>query len=128
MNNVHTVADAHAFPGSSSAAGIERLRISRDAAEARRTAEGNDAGKQRALEVADFEETDRIATAFAEGMGIVDTPDEAAMMLARVVLDDENLDWRDVADLMTQLFGRSAPTVAEIRGFVEGVIEIHDQV
>ncbi len=128
MNNVHESSDDSTFPGSSSSAGIDRLRKSRDAAEERREAEGKDAGKRWALEVAEFEPIDSVATSFAEGMGVLDTSDDAAMLLARVVLDDENPDWRDVADLMTQMFGRSAPSTAEIRAFVEGVIEIHDQV
>jgi len=110
---------------------LERLRASRDAKEEARNAEGAAAGKRWALDEADHEQLERVAS--LDISGVVDSyhdsaKDDAAKTLAAALCDDEDVHWDDVAAQMEMIFGRKSPSLAEIEGFIEGATEIYSQV
>lgn len=121
----------HELKGSNVEQGhIERLRESRKSNTERRQAEGVALGKQWAGEEAEYEDLERVAA-----LGSVQSFDfgeenaaQAAKALTSALTDDPNPSWDDVGVAMEGVFGRMAPTLAEIEGFIEGATEIFDQV
>lgn len=106
-------------------ASIERLRQSRSSNEERREAEGHAAGKEWALNVADYEELERVAKIDVD---IEIDADGFAKTLASAFLDDEGPSWSETSETMEALFGRASPTIAEVRGFINGATEVYDLV
>lgn len=105
--------------------GLDRLRRSRSSSEALRRSEGKAAGKQWALEVAEFEAVERVVAA-VENLG--EEAQTARFALAVATLDDEAPGLDEVAREMDNLLGRKNPTVAEVECFIEAVMEVHAEV
>lgn len=111
-------------------AALERLRVSRTSAAEHRYADGVKAGKDWALNRAEFPDIERVArlsddqVPWNHAVGA----DACARELAAAILDDDQPTWEEVATGMERLFGRAAPSTHEVEGFVAGVCEVLDAV
>lgn len=106
-------------------ASLQRLRESKRAAAAARGADAEGAGKQWALNVAEFDELERVAALRDHA---TTTKGELSYALAAAILDDDRPSGRDVSELFEQILGRAEPSDEEARGFIDGAIEVFDQV
>ena len=109
-------------------AGIERLRASRESASDRKRAEAVAAGKTWALEVAEFDQLERVAgldpdefcgqpSAYGWGDGLV-----------AAVNGDESVQREEIEAFCEQHLGVDYPDAEQVAGFVEGAIEVFDEV
>jgi hypothetical protein len=99
---------------------LARLRVSRAEKLDDDRAAGVAAGKTWALDHADYDELERVAS-------LTDTNVEPHT-LAAAILDDERPDRQQAEELMERLFGRDHPSVGEFEGFIEGANEVFEKV
>ena len=105
-------------------ASIERLRASKQKVMVQREAEGVTLGKQWALEVADYEQLERVAKLAEEALEDDDQSANAARALAAAILG-EHANWSEVVEELEPIFGEGhLPRDAEVNGFVAGAAEI----
>ncbi len=105
--------------------GLDRLRRSRATSEDRRRSEGRADGKHWALEVAEFEDIERVVAAVGN---LGEDAQTARFALAVATLDDEAPGLDYVESEMQSLFGRKSPTLAEGKGFLDAVMEVHAEI
>jgi hypothetical protein len=109
-------------------ASIERLRASRDKDDERRKAEGIASGKNWALHKAEYSDIERVVNIDFEQIDAAESNADAAYLLAAAMLDEERPSVSDAIEQMEYFLGRKSPTIAEVRGFIEGVWDVYSQV
>jgi len=101
-------------------AGLERLRASRKNVEEHNHADGVRLGKEWALNEAEYDELERVAS-------IEETGDDPGFDLSNAVFGDA-FDRRDARDWLKRTFHTSEPSEESVLGFLEGAAEVFDQV
>lgn len=108
-------------------AGLERLRASRASKEETDRATGVAAGKQWALEVAEYDQLKRVAELDPDE--IYGECKDAFGWGAQIVFAvDGNADRGDIARFCEEHLGVADPGPELVAGFVEGAIEVFDEV
>lgn len=106
------------------AAGIERLRVSKQSKAERELAEGFALGKRWALEHADYDELERVAD-------LVETAELAEVNgyhLVQAVNNDDKPGRRDIQETLDSLVGCEQPSDSLVEGFIEGAAEVFNEV
>ena len=103
-------------------AGLVRLRASKKTNAEREEAEGTAAGKLWALEVAEYDELAKVAA-----LNDNYRPTPGARELAEAVGRDCP-DWSEAAEEMEGLFGCKDPSESLIQGFIDGAIEVFNDI
>lgn len=101
--------------------GLERLRKSRASKLDRDEAEGVELGKRWALEAAEFDELERVAK-----LELSAECDHAIELAAAIFGDD--FSHHDASDVLEPIFGTEVPAEWKVRGFIDGAIEVFNEV
>jgi len=103
---------------------LERLRASRKANAETNHALGFAKGKEWALNLAEFDELERVVSIDQDWAG--DDPRESAQYeLAKAVLDEDRPSVRGCDECLESLFDDANPTAEEIEGFIDGATEVY---
>lgn len=123
----HAVRIEEAKGTSMEAAGIERLRASRVRTADLNRASGYESGKSWALNVAEYDELQRVAS-----MDIGSLPEDdsgrAAYDLAVAILGDESPDRGDICQALEAAFSNTSVSYDEVAGFIEAATEVYAEV
>lgn len=101
---------------------IARLRESKEKHVDRMRAQGHKYGKEWALEVAEYDQLERVAK-LAEGLG-GEWPASGAMYSLAEAIDESQRDYQMAEDL----FRTDAPSDDQVEGFIEGAAEVFAEV
>ena len=111
-------------------ANIARLQASREKSDEKNHADGVQIGKTWALNVADYDEMERVVAMRA--LDVAGDPftrmARASRSLANAILGEDSPGLIAVRLLIEQLFGGDSVPVAKTEGFIEGVKEVFKQV
>jgi hypothetical protein len=111
-------------------ANIARLQASREKSEEKNHADGVQIGKTWALNVAEYDELERVVA--MPHLDVTGDPftrmASASRLLANAILGEHSPGLIAVRHLIEQLFGGDSVPVAKIEGFVEGVKEVFESI
>jgi len=106
---------------------LERLRQSKMTSEERHEASGFAIGKTWALDSAEYDELERVASIDTD-WGSDDPRASAQYELAKAILDDDRPSPRDCAECLESIFNTENPSIAQIEGFIGGATEVYAEV
>lgn len=106
---------------------LERLRKSKESNVERMHADGVAAGKRWALEVAEYEELERVA-ALIDSTGVLDQQDHygPSGQIAKAILGDADYHYTEVQPLADEVVGSN--NLDHCIGFIDGAHEVFTQV
>ncbi len=107
---------------------LERIRASRDSTEEKRQASGHAAGREWALDRAEFEQLERVVSLDVGSIAGDFGEDALPLWLTSAVTGAESPDPDDVSDYMETFFGTTKPSRASIDGFIRGATEVYSEV
>ncbi len=109
-------------------AGLERLRASRKKVAEINHARGVAAGKQWALERAEYDDLERVANIENRDPRAIDDYLGFVGVVAGAAIGDDHPSGEQINDWVEDTFGPRDPSDDELMGFVEGAGEVFDKV